>query len=256
MAGGLHATTPRRGAGRSGRDIANNKYIFQERRMPGNEGAGKWASGKSADFRAFWTAIFCWFSEPQFWTAILNRNSEPQFKRGPLKFKRGPLKYCESESGKPDFDSSPLREICWFSCILMHENQQISRRLISPHPHVLAFGRSWIVYNISKNTYFGVGSSNIANQKLKKQVLTQNFILNRMPLFSASESQYNISKQTILQFCLIYAAVCFFVLTSAKHFVFWRWETGFHKTKDFVLFWTVLQIFIWTTSINVFCFTE
>ena len=61
--------------------------------------------------------------------------------------------------------------------------------------------RKIIVYNISKNTYFGVGNSNIANQKLKKQVLTQNFIRSRMPLFSASESQYNISKWPILQFC-------------------------------------------------------
>ena len=61
--------------------------------------------------------------------------------------------------------------------------------------------RKIIVYNISKNQYFGVGSSNIANRKLKKQVPTQNLILSRMPLFSASESQYNISKRMILHFC-------------------------------------------------------
>ena len=39
----------------------------------------------------------------------------------------------------------------------------------------------------------------IANLKLTKQVLTQNFILNRMALFSASESQYNTSKAQILR---------------------------------------------------------
>ena len=50
--------------------------------------------------------------------------------------------------------------------------------------------------NISENTYFGVGTSNIANQKWKKQVLTQNFILNRMPLLSTSESQYNVLRKT------------------------------------------------------------
>ena len=62
-----------------------------------------------------------------------------------------------------------------------------------------------------------MGSSNIANQKLKKQVLTQNFILSRMPLFSASESQYNcISKRTILQFLPDLCRRLFFVLTSAK----------------------------------------
>ena len=42
-----------------------------------------------------------------------------------------------------------------------------------------------------------MGRSNIANQNLKKQVLTQNLILSRIRLFSASESQYNISKRKI-----------------------------------------------------------
>ena len=54
-----------------------------------------------------------------------------------------------------------------------------------------------------KKQYFGVGSSNIAIQNLKNEVLTQNFILSRMALFPASESQYNISKRKIVVYNII-----------------------------------------------------
>ena len=69
-----------------------------------------------------------------------------------------------------------------------------------------------------------MGSSNIANQNLKNQVLTQNLILSRMRLFSASESQYNISKRKIIVYNISKRKIIVYNISKNTYIEIMAWE--------------------------------